>query len=90
MKRLSGYIKLLRISQASFRTLPGRIFACGLSLIFAEQFFARLLLDGEVCPALSVCRRLAVCAAAAEYSLVSLTVLVLGVLLLDLAVRGKL
>lgn len=88
--KMRKYISVPRISDRTARALPARLFAVGISLIFAQQFFARLLLDGAIESTMSVCRRLAVCSAAAEYALVSLCVLVGGVLLLDLAVRGKL
>ena len=88
-KAMKKYIFLPRISERTARALPARLFAVGLSLIFAEQFAARLLLDGAIRSEMSLCGRLLVCSAAAEYAL-ALCVLVGGVLLLELAVRGKL
>ena len=91
---MKKYIFLPRISERTARALPARLFAVGLSLIFAEQFAeqfaARLLLDGAIRSEMSLCGRLLVCSAAAEYTLAALCVLVGGVLLLELAVRGKL
>ena len=86
---MKKYIFLPRISERTARALPARLFAVGLSLIFAEQFAARLL-DGAIRSEMSLCGRLLVCSAAAEYALAALCVLVGGVLLLNLAVRGKL
>ena len=42
---MKKYIFLPRISERTARALPARLFAVGLSLIFAEQLAARLLLD---------------------------------------------
>lgn len=89
-KAMKKYIFLPRISERTARALPARLFAVGLSLIFAEQFAARLLLDGAIRSEMSLCGRLLVCSAAAEYALAAMCVLVGGVLLLNLAVRGKL
>ena len=79
---MKKYIFLPRISERTARALPARLFAVGLSLIFAEQFAARLLLDGAIRSEMSLCGRLLVCSTAAEYTLAALCVLVGGVLLL--------
>ena len=78
---MKKYIFLPRISERTARALPARLLAVGLSLIFA---------DGAIRSEMSLCGRLLVCSTAAEYALAALCVLVGGVLLLNLAVRGKL